>query len=645
MANPQGTNYTNLQKIIEANKNNQLGSTIQSGVNKGIAGLQSGVNEAQNQFQTDVNNANQNTEGNQQYTQNTINSIVNPNAANSSAPQGQVPSPQVSSSSSAPQQNNQMQPAITHASSPLSSFASTLKTESTQQTPQPSSAPAAPSNAAPGSFGSVSTSGTNQTPNTFNQSGADVQKFNQLLQGGYLGPNQLKNYNTLLAQGQNLQAQGQNLNTTGGLQNLLQQYIGGNNYTKGEQGLDTLLLGQTAKPQLQDIARNLKNVINIPQSAETQAEGLAQQTATGNREFAQNLKNQLTAAQNPILQDIQGNLGTLNQKNQQFQGVGQQVYDLLNKANTGSSFNKIGGGGAAPVTDVQAVGKALDLAVKNGIADPDTVKQIITKLRYAPAEGANDAKQLLSQAYSFDPTLPQYTLQQGANAQQAAQLNALAQLGGNQQQFSTYGGANPLTASFDPNKLPIITAPSTPEARSSAKFGDDFASVPSDILQMVGLFAGATWFCTELFTRRLIGFNDLFEMSKFFFPACIKRTNMVLFYIKNGPEIVKAANKHNFNWIELKHKIIDNIISLRNQGKPDEANEAYTLIIKDMCLKFKETEHLWDDKYLKTSIKDIVLNIIPLIKTKTFRKNVLVYIAGIKDKLFGEYNEPVVQLL
>ena len=500
MANPQGTGFTNLQKLIGANQNNQLGNTIQSGVNKNISGLQNNVNQSQQQFNTDANNANQNTQANQQYAQGVIGNITNPTSgANSAAPQGQTPTPQVTDSSSV-QQNQSATPTVTDTGSGSTS-PSQNSGAGTGSGYAGAAWGAAPTldNSTPGSFGTATsnaTSGTNTTANTYAPAASDIQKFGSLLQGGYLGPNQLNNYQALQSQGQQLQSQGQNINSQGGLQSLLQQYVGGNNYNQGEQGLDTLILGQTGQPQLQGAANSLRGAANIPQSAEAQAQGLAQQIGAGNNQFAQGLQNAITSAQNPILQSIQQNINGLNQQNANQATIGTQLYNMLNNPNAtapapGGLANHIGGGLASPTTDAGTAQEALQAALNSGAIDQNTYdtingrifattaniggldqtlapyqgdyfmqgpayqNEVNTAIAQAQA-GIGDPKTILAQMLNYNPktAAPTYTLQQGANNQQAAQLNALAQLGGQQQQFGTYGAAAPTPTTFNTTNMP-----------------------------------------------------------------------------------------------------------------------------------------------------------------------------------------------
>lgn len=66
-----GTGFTNLQNLISANSNNQLGNVVGSGISQAAQGVQSGLNQANQQFQSDTNNAAS------QYDPNTRTDIIN----------------------------------------------------------------------------------------------------------------------------------------------------------------------------------------------------------------------------------------------------------------------------------------------------------------------------------------------------------------------------------------------------------------------------------------------------------------------------------------------------------------------------------------------------------------------------------------
>jgi hypothetical protein len=86
-----GTGFTNIQKLIGANTNNQLGNAVGQGVQNTAQNAQNNINQAQNDFTTQSNAANQNTQANRDYINNTYQGIqaqagvpgaVNPTAGN-----------------------------------------------------------------------------------------------------------------------------------------------------------------------------------------------------------------------------------------------------------------------------------------------------------------------------------------------------------------------------------------------------------------------------------------------------------------------------------------------------------------------------------------------------------------------------------
>lgn len=433
--------FTNIQRIIGANQNNQLGNTIQKGVSNDVNNLQNNVNQSQSQFNSLLGQNNFNTSDNQNYINSTISGITGtPNPQQQSTFTNSTPS----TTSTTPSQSSSTttQPSSSSSSSNTNSAQSTTPSTTTDNNNASSSGSA-------GSFGfSDPTSGANQTQQTANAN--DVAKFNQFEQGTYQGPTQLSNLSALAAQGQNLQNVGQNAATQGGLQSLLQQYVGGQNYTQGQQGLDSLILGQTGKSQLQNILQSTQNASSIPTQAEQQAEAAAGQAALGNQQLAQYTQQQLTAAENPVLQQIQNQLGNYQNLYSQIQGFQTQANAPPTTASTatqtpGGSMPTMSNGPAlAPgqtqaSQDTAAAMLALQNAANQGLISQSQYSTIQGLLPTINSKGL-DLGTYLGQSFAPDAsTAFNPSIQQAANSQQAAQLNALDQLAGNPSQFSTYG--------------------------------------------------------------------------------------------------------------------------------------------------------------------------------------------------------------
>lgn len=75
-AKQQGTGFVNLQKMIGANKGNQLGSTIQQGVGNRVGQIQSDLNKQKQTFQTELGK-NQLQESDKAGAQNALNTAIN----------------------------------------------------------------------------------------------------------------------------------------------------------------------------------------------------------------------------------------------------------------------------------------------------------------------------------------------------------------------------------------------------------------------------------------------------------------------------------------------------------------------------------------------------------------------------------------
>ena len=871
----QGSGFTNLNRIISENSGNQLGNTVQSGVQNDVNSLNSNVQQSQTAFNQGAQAANNDTSANQQYVSGLLGGITGagtpaPPTASTIAPAGAQTAPlgafappgsaavskgNGSLTSFAPSSLSGPSPtAATSGPSALGSATpSTFNTPSapaastTTPAAPASSTPAAPVKSTqdlsnnPGSFG-LSQAGSGATATDMSVLGSaaptqgDITKFGQYLQGGYSGPQQLNNYQGLIGQAQNLQNVGRNVQSQGGLQSLLQQYVGGSGggYNRGEQSLDTLLLGQTGGPQLQNIAKTTQNIGQVPQNAEAQAEALAATTGTQNNAFAQNVLGQLASSENPLLQNIQGNLGTINSQNTAYQNQGQAIYNLLNNINTAptaAGTSATAAPAAVPAATQQANAiAALTQAQQNGMITAGQLNDLTAMLPNITANGS-DIESALKGMFTYNPqsALPQYTLQQGATGQQAAQLNALQQLGQDTSgQFNTYGGLALPNYGFDLSKAPSFgtltaaqqaagaqgttrnglsdiantaygdvlsptagliaaggsTLNSMGTAANQAGKGDiggaagtylatpfnsvsngaraingsigsagssinDLASnyggqigstigslggplgakagnyigtnFGSDIgsgiqaydngiqtpLNMINSIAsgvgngistagedlgkgnvggalsglaggignaasgaltglenginsigggqnsvvntighaitgghnsvinqgaravmGQRFFCTELYKRKLANISEIFEMSKFLLSSVFKNTKMVYFYATNGQAIVDAANANNFNWSSVKYKLIDEVIGLMNDGKNKESQIAYSLMIKKLCLSFKETECLWNDSLMTTSWLEMITLLPKVIKTGTFKMACRLYISS-----------------
>lgn len=385
----QGTGFTNLNRVVSANKDNRLGSTIQQGI------------------QSDVNN----TKANLQKAQEDFNN-------------------------KALGQNLQLQ--NQQKSQQGAGVDDVIKKATTE-------------------------------PNKV--TAGDVSAFEQYRKGDYSGPTQLANFSSLQQQGQNVDSLGKQTASAGGQFNLLRQYVGGNrNYTQGQQGLDNIILGQTGQAQLADARNTARNVNKAITGAGTQAAATAGQIASGNQAFANDVNSKLNAATGNFNADLQNRVQDAQRKEESSQQLIQRVRDYLSGKDTkafqsqGDAIQALYGAGLVEDTSKGQLDALLGYnqqlqdnvnAAKAGNWAIEKLASLSTRGpsfgwlgQYGDGQGNYRRNWNTYNPLDFNQSLagnlsyagPQNLTAQGvANEQQAAALNALADLSGKQREFNTFG--------------------------------------------------------------------------------------------------------------------------------------------------------------------------------------------------------------
>lgn len=285
-----GSGFVNLQNVISANQNNQLGSTINSGIKSAANNVQSGVNSAQQDFQNQYNQNNLASDSNKQERQSVLDRISNYQAGTDNVNTvGQGPN---ASSSSTP------------------SYAGQNIANSQEQ-----------------------------------------QDFGKFLSGQYTGPTGLQNYDQLNSQAQEAQQLGQNVNSSGGRQALLQQFISpGSGYSTGEQTLDNLILGQTGANDLLDARKSVVGLGDQVQNAQNLARQQGLAATSQAKQFGQDTRDLITKMQQPILDSSQKALSDAQAKETQNQANYKKILDLLT---TPDSPSGSGGNSTQPINHSQ----------------------------------------------------------------------------------------------------------------------------------------------------------------------------------------------------------------------------------------------------------------------------------------------------
>lgn len=286
----QGTGYTNIQRVVQANRPQQLQQAVAGNISGASQQGIGNVNQASQQFQGQTAGNQANTAANQQLVQNVLN--------------------------------------------------------------DPTKFSQAQANPASGATNAAPTAGQN-VYGTNSAVGQQGTLFTQLLGGQYGGPQALANQDQLAAQTQALRQMGQGLGTSGGQQSILQGVMGNNpQYSRGQQTLDALLLGQGNSQALTQARRQALGATDVLGQAQAGAAEQAKEGTAGAQAFGQQvqgqfgstvsgadkaLQDQATAAQTArdtkyqqTLADIK--TGNITQEEADLLGLtsGQNVYNVLN---------------------------------------------------------------------------------------------------------------------------------------------------------------------------------------------------------------------------------------------------------------------------------------------------------------------------
>lgn len=241
MAIQKGTGFTNLNRVLQANKGNKLGSTVSSGIQGQVQGVKTQVKSAQDQF-------NEEAQKNRLDTQ------------------------------EASDKRNEI----------LNRFSPSSGTSSVQA--QQTQAPAGTSNTA-------------QQPVQSPVSDQEIQDFTKYRTGTYTGPKELQDATSLYGKAQQAEQLGGLSQSEGGRQELLRRFVGGNNYTAGQKQLDSTILGQ--KPgQLGAAARQARGATNLVEGANTQAANLAQEYTNRAKAFGEETTQKVGETKAPLSQAL-----------------------------------------------------------------------------------------------------------------------------------------------------------------------------------------------------------------------------------------------------------------------------------------------------------------------------------------------------
>jgi hypothetical protein len=157
---------------------------------------------------------------------------------------------------------------------------------------------------------------------------AEIQDFTKYRAGVYGGPQELKDYQTLAGQAMEAEQLGNLTQSAGGKQELLRRFVGKEGYTQGQQRLDNMLLGQDGSA-LNKARRDTRGLQSGVSAANEQARNLAKEYTGRAKAFGEETTGMLNEARNPVSAQIDAQLAQLQGEENTRKSNTQRIQDIL----------------------------------------------------------------------------------------------------------------------------------------------------------------------------------------------------------------------------------------------------------------------------------------------------------------------------
>jgi len=298
MAIQKGTGFTNLNRIMQANRGNKLGATVAGGIKGQVADVKTGVKSAQEQFQEEAQKNRLDT----QEAADKRSEILGRFAPASGAANVQQ-APVAQQAVPATQPAAPVNPSVTERSLQVLETPGRIVTR-----PTPSGGPAkgeVSNNLGPQIKPSLpgTQAALAPTPAQSPVSEEEIKDFTKFRTGTYTGPKELQDATSLYGKAQQAEALGGLSRSEGGRQELLRRFVGGGNYTQGQRQLDSSILGQQPG-QLGAAARQARGAGNIVNEANVQAANLAQEFTNRAKIFGEETTKKIGETKDPLSRSL-----------------------------------------------------------------------------------------------------------------------------------------------------------------------------------------------------------------------------------------------------------------------------------------------------------------------------------------------------
>jgi hypothetical protein len=422
----KGTGFTNLNRIMQANQGNRLGQTVAGGVSSAGQNLQSGIKQSQAGFQTEAEKNRLDTDTNRAQRSGVLGrfdaSTYKPDESKFQVSTGlqeqyggqktELEKQEAARQTSATQQQTSIQSRLDADRANLASnrqrygdikdknsfggrirqnvlntqakgYEASIGSLKGLMGVQQAAATAAQTQAASTLANLESQYGTMSAAEKANfmktetdrlmaenaPTGQEITDFTKFQTGAYTGPKELQDYQTLIGKAQQTQQLGDLSRSSGGRQELLKQFVGGRDYTQGQQGLDQAILGQDKSSALSQAAKQVRGSEKSVSSANALAGAQAQDLVGKAKAFGQETQGMIGEKRGLISADIDKQVAALQGTETQRAKNAASIQEMLTSADPKY----------AKLDKTTRMGLALQSAADAGYLSPQEAEQLVGK--------------------------------------------------------------------------------------------------------------------------------------------------------------------------------------------------------------------------------------------------------------------------
>lgn len=195
----------------------------------------------------------------------------------------------------------------------------------------------------------------------------EIKDFTKYRTGTYTGPAELSDAQTLIGRAQQAESLGGLARSSGGRQELLRQFVGGRDYTQGQRTLDETILGQDQSANLGAAARQTRGVVGDVQQANRLAGSQAEEYRNRAKIFGEETRGMIEGTKNPLSSSLDERIAAAQKAEETRLGQFKTIQDVL----TGKAA------GYEKLDKMTQLGLALQQAQNLGALDNSQVSKLL----------------------------------------------------------------------------------------------------------------------------------------------------------------------------------------------------------------------------------------------------------------------------